>query len=275
MNEDEKVRRSRLVGMAEANEEGIFTYVNDGLCELFGYAHAQLIGHPIVSIQPYRFRAGHYKGFEHYVKTRKSIGLLNRRLEVYGLHKEGYEFPISVIVTVREVDDKLVFGNTIQDITMQREGERGRKFVEPPVFTDLYTLLLVESDFAAQQALIAELREHRITNRIIVVNSAEEAEDFVFARNEYANRTPLPYVVLLSLLLPDINGLALLRTLRANVATQNTPCIITTVLPRSQEMDELIALGNCAYVQKPVRFDDVTEALRDFGMHWMVCKRIT
>lgn len=275
MNEEEKIKRSRLVGVTEANEDGVFTYVSDDMCELFGYTREQFLGAPIVIIQPHRFRAGHYKGFEHYVKTKKSIGLINRRLEVYGLHKNGQEFPISVFVTVRELNGKLVFGNTIQDITMQREAERGRKFTEPPVFTDLYTLLMVESDFGSQQALIAELRAHRITNRIIVVNSVQEAEDFAFSRNEYANRTPLPYVVLLSLLLPDINGLVFLHTLRMHEATKDIPCIITTVLPKSPEMEELIAMGNCAYAQKPIRFDDVTQALRSFDMHWMVCKRIT
>ena len=274
-NEEEKLWRSKLVGVARANEDGLFTYANDDMCKLFGYTMPQMVGAPIVTIQPHRFRAGHFKGFEHYVKTRKSIGLLDRRLEVYGLHKDGHEFPISVFVSVKEVNGKLVFENRIQDITMQREAERGKKFQEPPVFTDLYTLLLVESDFAAQEALIAELRANRITNRIVVVNSVQEAEDYVFARNEYALRTSLPYVVLLALLLPDVSGLVFLRSLRTNPATANVPVIITTVLPKSEEMDELIAMGNCAYVQKPVHFNAITDALGVFDMHWMVCKRLT
>lgn len=273
MNEVEKLVRSKLIGLITADERGVFNTVNDDMLELFGYSRAEFIGAPLTMIQPHRFRAGHAKGFESYVKTRKSVGLLDRRLEVYGLHKTGYEFPISVRVTVEERGEHLLFKNEIRDITLQREEERGKKFVEPPMFTDLYTLLLVESNYAEQEALIGQLRSHRVANRIVVVSSVQEAEDFVFARSEYKDRPALPYIVILSILLPDASGLVFLRTLRAQMQTKHVPCIITTVLPRTEEMDELIAQGNAAYLHKPVTFDGITGVLSEFDIHWMIGRR--
>ncbi len=273
MNDEQKLRRSELVGTVTVDETGAFTEVNDDACELFGYARAELIGTQAPIIMPHRFRAGHRAGFEHYVKTRQSIGLIDKLLEVYGLHKTGYEFPMTVRVTVKNVNGKLIFGNTFRDITLKRELERGRRFQEPPVFSDLYTLLIVEADFDAQEALISELRHYRITNRIVVVTSVEEAEDFALFRGAYADRPKLPYIVLLSMLLPQSSGLELLRSLRGNESTKRVPCIITTVLPRTPEMDELIALGSTAYMQKPILFTELTSQLGALDMNWMICKR--
>jgi len=273
MNDLEKFARSTLTGLVEADERGVFNTVNQDMCELFGYTQAEFIGASLTLIQPHRFRAGHARGFEHYVKTRQSVGLINKRLEVFGLHKTGYEFPISVQVTVEEKGEHLLFRNEIHDITLQREAERGKKFTEPPVFSELYTILLVESEFAAQEALIGELRAHRIANRILVVNSVAEALDFVFARNEYEKRAAVPYVVLLSLLLPEVSGLEFLRALRDQAQTRHVPVVITTVLPRNEEMDALIAMGNCEYVQKPIKFDDVTRVLNALNLNWLIGRR--
>jgi len=273
MNDLEKFARSTLTGLVEADERGVFNKVNDDMCELFGYTREEFIGTSLTLIQPHRFRAGHAKGFEHYVATRKSIGLLDRRLEVFGLHKTGYEFPISVKVTVKEEGGHLLFRNEIQDITMQREAERGKKFVEGPVFSELYTILLVESEFASQEALIGELRANRIANRIIVVNSVTEAQDFAFSRNEYVGRAEVPYVVLLSLLMPEVNGLEFLRALRDQVQTRHVPVVITTILPRNEEMDALINLGNCEYLQKPIKFPDVTRVLNTLNLSWLIGRR--
>lgn len=274
MNEAEKLVRSKLVGEITADERGVFNTVNDDMLELFGYSRKEMVGACLTLIQPHRFRAGHAKGFRHFVETRQSIGLLNTRAEVFGLHKTGYEFPISVKVTVKEEGGRLLFRNEIHDITMQREAERGKKFVEGPVFTDLYTILLVESEFAAQEAMIGELRANRIANRIIVVNSVAEALDFAFSRNEYAGRAAVPYVVLLSVIMPEVNGLEFLRALRDHVPTRHVPVAITTILPRNEEMDALINLGNCEYIQKPIKFNDVTRVLNALDLSWVIGRRV-
>lgn len=274
-DEGERLARSKLIGHIEADEAGVFNAVNKDMCELFGYTRDELLGAPLTLIQPHRFRAGHAAGFEHFVKTRKSIGLIDKRLEVFGLHKSGAEFPISVRVTYEEKDGHLLFRNEIRDITLQRESERGRKFVEAPIFTDLYTVLLVESEFTAQEVMIAQLRAHGIANRIVVVNTVREAEDFAYARAEYAGRPAVPYLVLLSLLLPEVNGLDFLRTLRSKAQTMHIPVVITTVLPRDAEMDALIALGNCSYVKKPIEFDEFTRALRSLDLNWVIGRRST
>lgn len=273
MNDLEKFARSTLTGLVEADERGVFNTVNQDMCELFGYTREEFIGVSLTLILPHRFRAGHAKGFEHYVKTRESIGLIGKRLEVFGLHKTGYEFPISVRVTVKEEGGHLLFRNEIHDITLQREAERGKKFVEPPVFSELYTVLLVESELAAQEELIASLRGLHIMNRVIVVNSVTEALDFVFARNEYEKRTAVPYIVMLSLLLPEIGGLEFLRTLREQAQTQHVPVVITTILPRNEEMDALIAMGNCTYVRKPITFEGMTNALHALELSWLIGRR--
>lgn len=273
-HDKEKLARSKLVAIVTADETGNFVAVNQDAADMYGYTREEMLGKPVSLIMPPRFKAGHRAGFEHYVKTRQSIGLIGKPVEVYGLHKTGYEFPISVFVTVDESTGKLLISNTMRDITLRREEELGRKFQETPFFSDIYTILLVESDFKYQEALINELRAHRITNRIIVVTTVEEAEDYAFFRKAYFDRAQLPYIVFLSILLPNVSGLEFLKSIRNNEITKHVPCIITTVLPMNEEIEYNIKLGNTYYLQKPITFDKMTEGLRAFDLNWMICKRV-
>lgn len=114
-------------------------------------------------------------------------------------------------------------------------------------------------------------RSH-VSNEIVVVRDGEEALDFLFATGAHAQRdtTRTPAVVLLDLKLPKLDGLEVLRRLRAEPRTRRLPVVILT---SSREQRDLVAsydLGANSFVQKPVDFEQFAEAARQLGLYWLV-----
>ncbi len=133
-------------------------------------------------------------------------------------------------------------------------------------------ILLVEDDPEDIELTLHELSAERLTNRIEVVRDGEEALDFLFRRGPYADRDPedRPRLILLDLKLPKVDGLQVLRELKANEATRTIPVVILT---SSQEEKDLITgynLGVNSYIQKPVDFDQFQKTIRQTGFYWLL-----
>jgi DNA-binding response OmpR family regulator len=95
--------------------------------------------------------------------------------------------------------------------------------------------------------------------------------DFLFARGVYASRSPSlrPWLVLLDLKLPKLDGLQVLKELKANVATRAIPVILLTSSSQERDMVAGYQLGVNSYVQKPVNFSEFQEVVRQLGMYWL------
>lgn len=133
-------------------------------------------------------------------------------------------------------------------------------------------ILLVEDNPKDEFLTLRALNKCRLANEIIVVRDGAEALDYMFAKGDYAGRdvNDLPTVMLLDLKLPKIDGLEVLRRIRADERTHRLPVVILT---SSDEEKDIIAgyeLGANSYVRKPVAFDEFSKAVAELGRYWLI-----
>jgi len=134
------------------------------------------------------------------------------------------------------------------------------------------TILLVEDDPDDEALTVHALKKNKIGNKIFVVRDGAEALDFLFCTNKYADRDPheRPQLILLDIKLPKLNGLEVLRRLRADKRTNLLPVIILTSSKEEQDLVEAYKSGANSYVRKPVDFTQFSESVRELGMYWLV-----
>jgi two-component system, response regulator len=133
-------------------------------------------------------------------------------------------------------------------------------------------ILLVEDNPDDEALTLRALKKNNIGNEIVVVRDGVEALDFLFCTGVYADREPhnLPQVVLLDLKLPKLDGLEVLRRIRAQESTRLLPVVILTSSKEEQDRLNGYSLGANSYVQKPVDFDQFIGAVRQLGLYWLI-----
>jgi two-component system, response regulator len=133
------------------------------------------------------------------------------------------------------------------------------------------TILLVEDDPDDEKLTLRALKKSNILNETVVVRDGVEALDYLFCKAQYSNREPvLPAVVLLDLKMPKLDGLEVLRRLRADDRTAMIPVVILTSSKEEQDLVSGYRLGANSYVRKPVDFNQFAEAVRELGLYWLV-----
>lgn len=137
-------------------------------------------------------------------------------------------------------------------------------------------ILLVEDNPDDETLTLRALKKNNIKNKVIVVRDGVEALDYLFCRRGYANRDPglPPQVVLLDLKLPKLDGLEVLRQIRANEQTKLQPVVILTSSKEDQDLINGYKLGVNSYVRKPVNFEDFSEAIKQLGLYWLILNEI-
>ena len=128
----------------------------------------------------------------------------------------------------------------------------------------MHTILLVEDNPDDERLAIRALRRGNVANQIFVARNGEEALQVVL------NMNPLPCVVLLDLKLPKIDGLEVLRRIRAHETTALLPIVVLTSSSEDRDIIESYSLGANSYVRKPVDVDQFTDAIRQLGLYWAV-----
>lgn len=133
-------------------------------------------------------------------------------------------------------------------------------------------ILLVEDNPDDEALTLRALKKNNIKNQVFVVRDGAEALDFLFSKGAYANRDPqdMPQLTLLDLNLPKVDGLEVLRRLRADERTRLLPVVILTSSNEEQDLIEGYKLGANSYVRKPVDFNQFVEAVRNLGLYWLV-----
>ncbi|MGA8232623.1 MAG: response regulator [Candidatus Acidiferrales bacterium] len=132
--------------------------------------------------------------------------------------------------------------------------------------------MLVEDNPDDEALTLRALRKNNIRNEVVVAHDGVEAIDYLFGTGTFAGRNAddLPQVVLLDLKLPKLDGLSVLRRLRADQRTKLLPIVILT--SSNEEQDRLVGydLGANSYVRKPVDFNQFIEAVRQLGLYWLI-----
>lgn len=132
-------------------------------------------------------------------------------------------------------------------------------------------ILLVEDNASDEKLTVLALKKCEVENHVFVVRDGAEALDFVFATGAHAGRDPAqpPALVLLDLNLPKIDGLEVLRRIRADVRTRALPVVILTSSKQEEDIAQGYSSGANAYVRKPVAYAEFLAAARAIGAFWL------
>lgn len=138
--------------------------------------------------------------------------------------------------------------------------------------TDPVEILLVEDNPHDVELTLRAFREHNLTNRIHVVRDGAEALDFIFCTGDYAERDmrDAPKVILLDLKLPLVDGMEVLRRIKADPRTRVIPVVVLTISREESDIVESYQLGVNSYIVKPVNFERFAAAMGHIGLYWLL-----
>ena len=133
-------------------------------------------------------------------------------------------------------------------------------------------ILLVEDNPDDEALTIRALQRNNIMNEVVVARDGVEAMDYLLAAGAHKGRdvTDLPQVVLLDLKLPKMDGLKVLRRIRADDRTKRLPVVVLTSSKEDQDLLDNYNSGANSYIRKPVDFTQFSEAVRQLGLYWLV-----
>ena len=133
-------------------------------------------------------------------------------------------------------------------------------------------ILLVEDNADDEVLTRRALKKNNIGNELVVARDGAEALDYLFGTGEYGGRdlSVMPQVILLDLKLPKVDGLEVLRRLRADERTKLLPVVILTSSKEQQDLVNGYGYGANSYIRKPVDFAQFLESVRQLGLYWLV-----
>lgn len=134
------------------------------------------------------------------------------------------------------------------------------------------TILLVEDNPDDAKLTLRAFHRNHIMNPVKVARDGIEALDFLLARGDHAGRAgqPAPTLVVLDLKLPRLDGLGVLKAMRADERTRLVPVVVLTSSKEEQDVVSSYALGANSYVRKPVDFTEFLEAAKTLGIYWLM-----
>jgi len=133
-------------------------------------------------------------------------------------------------------------------------------------------ILLVEDNPDDIDLTIRGLKKNNIVNEVDIVQDGAEALDYLFCKGAYANRNPddMPTVILLDLKLPKVDGIEVLKRIRAEAKTMLIPVVILTSSREETDLIKSYKSGANSYVRKPVNFVEFSEAVLQLGLYWLL-----
>ena len=133
-------------------------------------------------------------------------------------------------------------------------------------------ILLIEDNPDDELLTLRALRKNNVLNEVVVARDGVEALDYLFGTGEYAERDTavMPQLILLDLKLPRVDGLEVLRRLRADVRTRLLPVVILTSSKEQQDMLDGYGFGANSYVRKPVNFEQFVKAIEQLKLYWLI-----
>jgi CheY-like chemotaxis protein len=132
-------------------------------------------------------------------------------------------------------------------------------------------ILMVEDDPKDVELSLTALEEYNLANEVVVVGDGEQALDYLYCRGEFQSRSgENPAVMLLDLKLPKVDGLEVLKQIKADEKLKLIPVVVLTSSKEEKDMVTSYKLGVNAYVVKPVDFHDFVNAIKELGAFWAI-----
>ncbi|MEX0720322.1 MAG: response regulator [Balneolaceae bacterium] len=133
-------------------------------------------------------------------------------------------------------------------------------------------ILLIEDNMNDAELTIRALKKNNIINTLLHLRDGVEALDYIFCEGEYSDREvkQIPKVILLDLKMPKVDGIEVLRKIKADSRTQKIPIVILTSSREDPDIKKCYNLGANSYIVKPVEFKDFLKAVSDLGLYWLI-----
>jgi len=140
-----------------------------------------------------------------------------------------------------------------------------------PTHGEPFTILLVEDNPAHAELVLRSFEDHRVANRIIHLSDGETALDYLFRRSPFTDpeKSPRPHVIFLDLRLPRMDGLEVLKEIRASDDLHTLPVVILTTSEAEQDVTKAYEQYTNSYVVKPLDFEGFTALMEDLGCYWL------
>jgi CheY-like chemotaxis protein len=142
--------------------------------------------------------------------------------------------------------------------------------------TDAVEILLAEDNPEDAEITIRALKKVNLANHLVHVEDGQEALDFLFAEGQFSDRTNSgqPRLILLDIKMPKVDGIEVLKRIKADDATRFIPVVIMTSSSEERDMIESYDLGVNSYVVKPVEFNQFVKAVGELGLYWLLINRL-
>lgn len=136
-------------------------------------------------------------------------------------------------------------------------------------------ILIVEDNPSDLELTLRALKKHHVSNKILALRDGAEALDYLFAQGQYQNRpnNRKPKVIFLDLKLPKVDGLEVLRRIKADPATRSIPVVMVTSSTEEKDRLQSYELGVNSFLVKPVNFEDFIRAISKAGFYWLALNR--
>ncbi|HXZ24235.1 MAG TPA: response regulator [Methanomassiliicoccales archaeon] len=136
-------------------------------------------------------------------------------------------------------------------------------------------IVVVEDDPNDAELILRVLKKHNLANKLVHLEDGEQALDYLLRKppSKRSNGANLPRVVLLDLKLPKVDGLEVLRQMKADERAKKIPVVILTSSREDRDIVNAYALGVNSYVTKPIRFDEFAKVVSDLGMYWVLMNK--
>jgi len=133
-------------------------------------------------------------------------------------------------------------------------------------------ILLVEDNPTDAELCIRALKKSNLANKLVWVKDGAEALDFIFAKGAYCGRNGLtvPKVILLDLRLPKVDGMEVLRQIKADQRTRTIPVVVLTSSKEDRDVAQSYQLGVNSFISKPVEFDEFAKTVSELGLYWLL-----
>ncbi|MGI8608402.1 MAG: response regulator [Candidatus Dormibacteria bacterium] len=136
-------------------------------------------------------------------------------------------------------------------------------------------VLLVEDSDDDAEMTMDTLEEYQLGDRAVRVRDGQEALDFMFLQGAYRDRrSGLPKLILMDIKMPKVDGLEVLRALRADPRTAGVPIVLLTSSAEERDIYRAHDLNATSYIVKPVDYERFVEAIREIGTYWLVLNQL-